>query len=639
MLESTGSRLWGSVSLGEAVGQTVLRLFDGQDEELFALQTEVFPRKLDFHTDFRVMVDDCNQLLSRLAFAQWRKTYARLAPDPQKQDPYPALLKAQYEELEKSMDLLLRNPDQSFTRRPGLQSNPPLKNIRSQSLKAIHLQSEMYPVIRKSFTYDTAANRYVYHRCQILLQQMRHQKEIEWMQQAAQRLQKRLHHPVFTDLSPSLASDQHSPVLRGKAGYSAFFRVSLHLEKSLKHSETPFFQLDYKGVAQLYEIWCVSFLVGYLLEMTAWSVIRENLVKPGANGWEMKLNTGKDPILSLAKEDQSIRVWYQRRFGWTENTSFPQVPDLVLEIQKEGFERPFLYILDAKYRLHKQAGPPADSIAQMHRYRDAILPELQSIDRGKTAQKSLGGIVLFPYPFEEQTFQQHRFYQNVQRVGIGAIPLHPGRSNELFKKWLSHLLQSSPEQLDDAVIEYERHDQNRVRKDLKRSILIQELKDTHVPDKILRTPGEDVFIPEGVIFWDTNQKRLLCSTEVVKRNFDEDQTKWIYQLSSPRPLDLDFSHSTLMQTNAHALFLCIGYQNSDCLLLPSYRWVKMWKELQLKTDAVRLAWNDQRQLLARFQLKEQSFILQSDRQEQWFVRKEGISGRWSWPEFVQDFLL
>ena len=70
-----------------------------------------------------------------------------------------------------------------------------------------------------------------------------------------------------------------------------------------------------------------------------------------------------------------------------------------------------MYIFDAKYRLNVEnehtIGPMEDDINVMHRYRDAIVSELDSGLQFK--YETFGAYVMFPYNDEEK-FRNHQFY-------------------------------------------------------------------------------------------------------------------------------------------------------------------------------------------------------------------------------------
>jgi len=127
--------------------------------------------------------------------------------------------------------------------------------------------------------------------------------------------------------------------------------------------------------------------------------------------------------------------------------------------------------MDAKYRFDRGSreypagpedtpyGPPLDTIAQLHRYRDAILWEDKREQQKtvKMANKSIGGVILFPYPGEEQDFVAHPFYESIEKVNIGAIPLQPGqaRKNLLFRHYLDSLFEQPGEVITESLYHYD----------------------------------------------------------------------------------------------------------------------------------------------------------------------------------------
>ena len=123
----------------------------------------------------------------------------------------------------------------------------------------------------------------------------------------------------------------------------------------------------------------------------------------------------------------------------------PQWPDFLLTLEQP--DRPAVHlVIDAKYRLdtsseyvgrYETAGPPEDALNAMHRYRDAILDEIEGAPRRTVVQAA----ALFPLRVDSAKYEAGRLWRALRRIGVGAIPLLPGHDQFLrawLRQWLTH---------------------------------------------------------------------------------------------------------------------------------------------------------------------------------------------------------
>lgn len=80
--------------------------------------------------------------------------------------------------------------------------------------------------------------------------------------------------------------------------------------------------------------------------------------------------------------------------------------------------------------------PPSDAINQMHRYRDAIY--YGSDKTHHSAKEIIGGYILFPGRGDNDSVRKRYFYQSIESVNIGALPLLPDASDPHNKGTLLH---------------------------------------------------------------------------------------------------------------------------------------------------------------------------------------------------------
>ena len=153
-----------------------------------------------------------------------------------------------------------------------------------------------------------------------------------------------------------------------------------------------------QNIPLLYEVWASMVVIDTMLEIAAasgWNVHQQKLIRH-RDGWFADLNWTGRTIIELTRADRErIRVIPQWRFQYDGNPwrslSFPQIPDLVIEVDHPCGPSQLL-VFDPKYKLASedtaqdesteadisgsdpaQIGRPAKAdIDKMHAYRDAI---------------------------------------------------------------------------------------------------------------------------------------------------------------------------------------------------------------------------------------------------------------------------
>jgi hypothetical protein len=194
-----------------------------------------------------------------------------------------------------------------------------------------------------------------------------------------------------------------------------------------------------KDTWQLYEYWCFLKLNDIL--KNKYKLIKHDLIDVNHSGIFVTLNTSSRSVITYLNENtgEKFKLHYNQSEGKEITTK--QRPDNVLTLYKEGKKNPYKFIFDAKYRIYNnngEIGPPNGTINAMHRYRDAIVSEDESIINNT----SVGAYVLFPY-HDEEKFKDHKFYKSIAKVNIGAFPLLPG-SDKLLTDFLHNIVEESP---------------------------------------------------------------------------------------------------------------------------------------------------------------------------------------------------
>ena len=287
---------------------------------------------------------------------------------------------------------------------------------------------------------------------------------IKRMKMFQSRLQGLLHESPFNEVGDFEKRSHFSTSLTRGAGYRDFMHIYLLLTRGLELADNDIFKIEQKNVSTLYEYWCFLKLVQLLKEQNASEIDYQDLIKVRANKFHVELEKGKSSRVTFKKENtgESTTIYFNREFNREGKKVFTynQRPDYSIEFKKNGFEKPFWYLFDAKYRFEEFTDSennlynvPQDAIGQLHRYRDAILHTEITNSTYRGAIKNLGGIILYPYPLSEKQFENNTFYKTIEQVNIGALPFLPSKSglvSELLNKLINKTL---PEEHFERFIE------------------------------------------------------------------------------------------------------------------------------------------------------------------------------------------
>ena len=508
-------RLMGTTNLENSVGLTCFEVRDANGKVLFALDSEVFPQKLDYKDDFPAMLDEITEILYSLAFDAFTRTFASTRPRStyhQLTSEWLNLFKALYHSLEQSLDTLLRSPKSDLRKESRVKPIHRVKRATPRAIKAATQRPDRYcrggglqvaPGVQlshlseqhKRISYDTQENRFVAWAITDILRQIqravRHlsggrgldsqrvQLEVEALERSKSHLRRRLRGPVLAEVGAFNHQMFFSTTLTMAPGYKEFYHRFLLLRKGLTMAEHPLFKMDYKDIATIYEYWCFLKTVKLLRENPKYDLASNDIVKLEHHRFKVNLRKGRKSAVNFVQRGtgDDIAIYFNRTFPRKDYTyTFDQKPDQFIEFSRSGFgsrhdKKSFKVIMDAKYRFDRGSrgyptgpgdtpyGPPLDTIAQLHRYRDAILWEDKKEQQQtvKMANKSIGGVILFPYPEDEQEFVAHPFYQSIEKVNIGAIPLQPGRArkNLLFRQYLDSLFEQPGEVITESLYHYD----------------------------------------------------------------------------------------------------------------------------------------------------------------------------------------
>jgi predicted component of viral defense system (DUF524 family) len=521
--------LSGQFSFIDQVGETRIEIRDASNSLVFSMETEVFPQKMDYKSDYKAMMADISLIIQNLAYEALKDTYrkakARLSGEAI-QNEWWNILDVLFDKLLLSLSVIRRQPKHEIRTSDKVLPVERVKQASKHSinwfLKNTHYSNQSGIGIRvidnhsythalsskKYVTYDTYENRFVVWAIKKIINQLSNYRShveknqgnsdylplIKRMKEYQSRLQGILHETPFNEVGEFEKRSHFSTSLTRGTGYSDFLRIYLLLSKGLEITSNEIFKIEQKDVSLLYEYWCFLKLVQLLKEQNASNIEYQDLIKVHAGKYEVCLKKGHESKITFVKSDskETTTIYYNREFkkGSGKIFTYAQKPDYAIEFKKKGYKQPFWYLFDAKYRFDEDSqsennnyNVPQDAIGQLHRYRDAILHTQPTSTTYRSAIKNLGGIILYPYPLSESEFHKNNYFKSINEVNIGALPFLPSKT-KLVNNLLEELINKMPEEHFEQFIEMDRSEYDDLRNQWKDWVTIVSIPKEKQLDRI-----------------------------------------------------------------------------------------------------------------------------------------------------------
>jgi predicted component of viral defense system (DUF524 family) len=493
--------LAGRFSIEDGVGTTLLRILDAKGQQVFGLETEVYPQKMDFASDYQAMLADISSIINSLTYDVLKDTYrhSRAKVTGHSTEPeWHAILESLFDQLIKNLQVIKRQPKHEIRTEDQVL---PLDKVRKASKRNLDwlrknarfarpgatgmaLNAELVAThalaCRKYVTYDTYENRFVAWAIGRVLDRLRkykrslkdmkgveaHGELLKRLTGYQGRLQAILHGSPFDEVGEFEQRAYFSTSLTRGAGYRDFLVIHLLLTRGLEIWDNEVFRVGQKNISTLYEYWCFLKLVQLLKEQMGSGCDLRDLIKISANKVHVQLRKGNGSSVHFTNDHTGDKatLFYNKEFTKSAGRvhTYDQVPDIALRLEKPGYKHPFWQVFDAKYRFDEKVresgatyDAPQDAIGQLHRYRDAILHTMPEQGTYRKAVKNLGGAILYPYPLSEEQFKGSAFYKSISSVNIGALPFLPSKTG-LVAEYTRSLISKRAEDHFENVIEMDR---------------------------------------------------------------------------------------------------------------------------------------------------------------------------------------
>lgn len=468
--------LSGILNFGNDIGYSDLIVLS-KNKEILRIKIEVFPSKISYKDDYKVLIQDVIVEVYNLVFDFLKKTYAQLNINPDtKASPveFYAIIEKIFSKFEKALNSIIKNPYHILQTIREILPDYKAKKTDSRSIKWIqnhpeyikkngkNYKIEKILTVKKQVTYDTKENQFLkfiliatqkklknFENNYRLLERGNQSEVIFKIQKMIKSLEQSLNNTFLRDVSSLNTTSLMSLVFTMAPGYRDIYKYYLMLQHGLSLTG-DLFNLSLKDIAQLYEYWCFIKL-NRILKDKKYVLASPDIIKVETKEITVNLKKGTTSKIRYLnpKNNEIIELSYNP--SKRESPTGPQKPDNVLSIEKKG-NSIYQYVFDAKYRLdpgtdsidpeRQTPGPKEDSINTMHRYRDAIVYNTSKNGRFDYERSMFGAYVLFPYNNEEE-YKNHRFYKSIEQVNVGGFPFLP-TATTLVSNFLEELIEDSP---------------------------------------------------------------------------------------------------------------------------------------------------------------------------------------------------
>ena len=472
-LTTYDNRLYGTLNFGNQVGQTDFTVdysIDGKRRRM-SFTTEVLSYKLNYREDMKYVIKDIEAEYSMLSYAFLKQTYLSFKAKSGKSSDliWWQIFKECYNEIIKATKEIINSPKLRLQTKTIYERadrltyvNPEIEREYGEFRENPYYQyrtSEMF------LSNDTIENRFLKHVLQEVQRRFGKVREhikkesgyyyskissaLDAMTNTLEGLSR---HPFFKSVGRFRGFSQDSLVMKRARGYSTIYKNWVLLECGYELAD-GIHKLEVKDISELYEIWCfikIKNIVKDILKEKGIITDDDIVSKTGHEltdafvrqlGYgeqsEVKFMQGSIELASVmynaqTQVDDNNNQEPESAIKGTVSFTTEQRPDIVLRLSKSEDDIKYTYLFDAKYRIEPQNSkfkdfPPADTLNQMHRYRDAIYyAETAENSDERLKKEVIGGYVLYPGTLDNDQYVSSAIYKSIDQVNIGAFPLRPG---------------------------------------------------------------------------------------------------------------------------------------------------------------------------------------------------------------------
>ncbi|RII32964.1 DUF2357 domain-containing protein [Clostridium chromiireducens] len=492
-ITSKSKNLSGVIDFRGDIGITNLLVNVNNKPEL-EITLEVYPSKISYKEDYKAILNDVSEEIYNLAYGFLARTYLSSEINNKTNNnnsEFYSILNYVFDKLKKSIDIILYNPYHELQKESKIVKYYKIKNASNETIKYLEKRPYLMEkvndrylpkealITKKNVTTNTKENRFLKFMLLkiinkidkfILKYQKGNNNDIDVLNKLStfkKEINKRINASILRNIPSEFNEANLSLVFSMGNGYKEVYKYYLMLQKGLSISSN-IFSLSMKELSLLYEYWC--FIKINSLLKKKYKLVSSDFLKINKDGITVLLTKGAESSLTYEnpQTNEKFKVYYN---SLRSSKTVSQKPDNILSMHKEGCEKSYEFIFDAKYKIetsqdyiqrYGSIGPKEEDINTMHRYRDAIIYDynkdklLERKDKIKNPASFInncifGAFVLFPYNHEEE-FKNNTFYKSIEEVNIGAIPFLPS-TTKLMEDFLDEIIDESSYSSFERAIE------------------------------------------------------------------------------------------------------------------------------------------------------------------------------------------
>ena len=473
-----GRKLYGSLNFGSDIGLSEMEIVS-DDRFLCGLTIEVFPSKIDYQQDYHKLLEEVNQEVYNLAYDFLRRTYQEMHPreaDSPTDSEFFMILREIFDDLIKAFNRIKSAPHHGLEKTRKVEPAARVKDIDRQSVKWLNKNSQYFheelqvPAkmlnVEKKTSFDTFENKFVRWLFQKLISRLNNfinkyerlrrvtdERIIEEIEKMQRKLEFNIEQSFLAGVGNLNKLNSLSLVLQMAPGYRELYKLYLILLKGLT-LQGRIYELSMKELWEIYEYWAFLKLNQLLRDNEKYEMKKHDLIDLDYRSINVTLRKGSQSEVRYENLEtgENFVLSYNKRIKSSATTG--QRPDNILSLNKTESSVKYHFVFDAKYRVNpgkegEVPGPEEEDINTMHRYKDAIISNLNE-KRRDNSRVIVGAYVLFPYHEEQEYRKNSDFYDSIERVNVGAFPFLPEHT-ELVSDFLDEIIGES------AFTNYERN--------------------------------------------------------------------------------------------------------------------------------------------------------------------------------------
>ncbi|MDX8337870.1 DUF2357 domain-containing protein [Draconibacterium sp. IB214405] len=435
---------------------------------------DVVSRKLDFKSDYNILLRDINNEYNNLVFDFLKKTYSTFQQQGHVNNQliWISIFERIIKEYLKALKYVLNKPHNNLVTETRFTKAEKIKRWSPQLEEEVaenrQNQRKYFGYNEQKLTLDTLENRFVkytitqiYRTYRSILTKIQDQFEkqmdkeyLKNLETYESELKKLKHNSFFRNIGKFEGMKQESHVLQKRTGYAQVYKSWILFKKGIDILEGVN-KIGLKDISELYEIWCFLQMKKLISSIEGVELLTAELSEVHFQNFVFQLREGKKSRITFINTHTNEEIELFHEVSYSSSTkqagsyTIPQQPDIVLKVRKDDIQDAFecTYLYDAKYRVNdieenKVDFPTDDSINQMHRYRDAIY--YRDLKKSVKSKEVIGGYVLFPGRGKKEDFESEYFVKSINEVNIGAFPLLPSSKDydnkDLLKEHLKSIL-------------------------------------------------------------------------------------------------------------------------------------------------------------------------------------------------------